>query len=146
MTWDKICLPIIRKIVPQTIAQEIVGVQPMSLPDNVLSTLFKSSLVFSKFATNSDGYVFKFTSKARESEIEKSIIINVTYLNEYHEYIEICDVCCVFDDCSEDDAKRIVEKSLIRFVEQIDDLTLQENFNKSAATLILKEEQQQRRV
>ena len=78
MTWDKIYLPIIRKIVPQTIAQEIVGVQPMSLPDNVLSTLFKSSLVFSKFATNSDGYVFKFTPKARESEIEKSIITNIS--------------------------------------------------------------------
>ena len=47
--FDKVLIPIIRKMMPQTIAQEIAGVQPMTSPMSQLFTMKYGKVSFENY-------------------------------------------------------------------------------------------------
>jgi hypothetical protein len=66
-----------RRIAPSLIAQEIVSVQPMSQP---IFDIFKAFPIFSKFATNSDGFIFRFTPSIGKDEEKQLAIFKISFL------------------------------------------------------------------
>lgn len=135
-------MPSIRRIVPGLIAQEIVGVQPMTVPKS-LDIFSAMTIAFARYARNSDGVIFKLTPSMGKDEIKSIMIIKVAfYQQRYDDYIDVCQLILDVSGFSEEHAKDLIQKSLIQMVEQIDDLTIEDSFNKTAAEKILETNKQ----
>lgn len=137
MSWGKILMPSIRRIVPGLIAQEIVSVQPMAAPKS-LDVFSIMTVAFARYARNSDGVIFRLTPSMGKDEVKRTMIIKVAfYQQRYDDYTDVCQLILDISGLSEDQAKDWIKISLTQMDEQIDDLTIEDSFNKAAAEKIL---------
>ena len=137
MSWGKNLMPSIRRIVPGLIAQEIISVQPMAAPKS-LDIFLAMTIAFARYSRNSDGVIFKLTPSMGKDEAKRTMIIKVAfYQQQYDDYTDVCQLILDISGLSEDQAKDWIKISLIQIDEQIDDLTIEDSFNKAAAEKIL---------
>jgi hypothetical protein len=130
--------PALRRVVPKLIAQEIVGVQPMSAAP--ISDIFRTFPIFSKYATNSDGVVFRFTPSMGKDEEKQLAIFKISFLDGQSYYTEVCNIVVDITGMSEDLGKTYVEAGMKELVDQIEELSIAESFNKNQAARILEEQ------
>jgi len=125
---------------PGIIAQEIVGVQPMTLPKD-LAILSSSMLVFKRTVINSDGVRFKFHPIIGKDGVVQILGIKVWYfLKEVPgEEFDIGQMMVNIDDFTDTQANSFIEKAIEVLIERIDDLTIDENFNLKAGLKLLEE-------
>ena len=129
--------PAIRKLVPSLIAQEIVGVQPMSAP---VSNIFSAFPVFSEYPTNSDGVTFRITPSMGKDEEKQLAIFKICFRDGQNYYTEICSIVVDLSGMSEELGKEFISAGLAELHEQIDTLSIAEDFNKNQAARILEEQ------
>ena len=140
MTWGKITLPKIRRITPGVIAQEIVGVQPMSSPKD-LSILSASILTYAQYATNSDGIIFRFYPVVGKDDNQCFALVKVTfYESATGEYVDIIEMMIDVSMLNGVQVNDFIKSGIAKLIEQIDDLSISESFNTEAALKILEEE------
>ena len=139
-----IWIPKIRRILPGLIAQEIVGVQPMTLPKD-LAILSSSMVIFTRTAVNVDGITFKFHPIICRDGTNDTLVIKVLVISKevQDDETEICEALYIdIKSLSEDETNIFIEKAIAALIGRIDDLTLEESFNSKAATKILEEAKQ----
>lgn len=87
-----IWIPKIRRIMPGLIAQEIVGVQPMTLPKD-LAILSSSMVIFTRTAVNVDGITFKFHPIICRDGTNDTLVIKVLVISKevQDDETEICE-------------------------------------------------------
>lgn len=142
--WSNIVLPKIRRILPGLIAQEIVGVQPMTMPKD-LAILSSSLLIFKRSVVNADGITFKFHPIICRDGTNDTLVIKVLVVSKevQDDETEICEALMVdIKSLSEGGANIFIEQAISALIDRIDDLTLGESFNNKAATKILEEAKQ----
>ena len=144
MTWRNVVIPKIRKILPGLIAQDIVGVQPMVLPQD-LAILSSAMVIYKRHATNSDGIRFRFDPMVGQDEINHFLDIKVSYFREsnFRSDHDVGEMILSVKGYSEKEVEEFIKICLKELREQIDDLTICESFNIKAALKILEEKQQQ---
>ena len=125
---------------PSIIAQDIVGVQPMSMPQD-LAILSLSMLVFKRSVINSDGVRFKFHPIIGRDGVNQILGIKVRYFlketpGEDH---EVGDMLIDIHKFSESQANSFIEEAISALISRIDDLTIGESFSLKAGLKILEE-------
>lgn len=140
MTWGKILLPKIRRIIPSVIAQDIVGVQPMVMPKD-LSILSAQVLTYAQYATNSDGVIFRFYPVVGKDDNQCFVLIKVTfYESTTGEYVDIIEMMIDVSMLNGVQVNDFIKSGIAKLIEQIDDLSISESFNTKTALKILEEE------
>ena len=126
-----------RRIVPSLIAQEIVSVQPMSQP---IFDIFKAFPIFSKYATNSDGVIFRFTPSIGKDEEKQLAVFKISFIDWQSDYTEVCSIVVDITGMTDGVNEAFVEAGMKELVEQIEVLSIAESFNKIQAARILEEQ------
>ena len=130
-------LPEIRKLAPSLVAKEIVKVQPMSAP---VYDIFSAFQVFSKHPTNSDGVTFRITPSMGKDEEKQLAIFKICFRDGQNYYTEICSIVVDLSGMSEELGKEFISVGLAELHEQIDMLSIAEDFNKELAGKLLEEQ------
>ena len=126
-----------RRIAPSLIAQEIVSVQPMSQP---IFDIFKAFPIFSKYATNSDGVIFRFTPSIGKDEGKQLAVFKISFLDGQNDYTEVCSIVVDITGMSDGVSTAFIEAGMKELVEQIEVLSIAQSFNKIQAARILEEQ------
>jgi len=142
--WSNVLLPKIRRIMPSVIAQEIVSVQPMSLPKD-LAILSSSVVIHKRNATNSDGVRFRFDPITGQDEINHFLMIKVSSFGEndwFKPYHDVGQLVLNIKGYAEKSVEEFINLCLDELRDRIDDLTIGESFNLKGGLKILEEKQQ----
>lgn len=143
---QKVMIPKIRRILPGLIAKEIVGVQPMTLPQD-LAILSSAMVIFKRAVVNADGVQFKFHPIIGRDCVTQLLAIKVSYFGKGHlgnppEEISVGELFIDVNGLSETQVNTFIEEAISVLINRIDDLTIVESFNLKAGIKLLEETKQ----